>query len=106
MNLREIRSDDNDPALPGMSGHTGRDALVDGSPAAGCPWLNKSVLLTRFSTAAASVSESQFRSLGLPKPSRRVLVQQARDQRLIGKSFFERPLLDRLKILGRNPNVQ
>jgi hypothetical protein len=33
-------------------------------------------------------------------------VQQARYQRLIGKSLLERTLLDRLQILGRNPNVQ
>jgi hypothetical protein len=33
-------------------------------------------------------------------------VQQACDQRLIGKSLLERTLLDRFQILGRNLNLQ
>src|SRR5580704_10769746 len=46
------------------------------------------------------------RLLGLPEPPRRVLVQQTRDKRLIGKSLLERALLDCFKILRRNANVQ
>ena len=38
--------------------------------------------------------------------ARRVLVQQARDQRLIRQALRERPLLDRLQILARQPDVQ
>ena len=33
-------------------------------------------------------------------------MQQARDQRLIRKSFLERTLLDRFQVLGLNPNVE
>src|SRR5207253_5209481 len=36
----------------------------------------------------------------------RVLVQQARDQRLVGQPFRERPLLDRLQVLARQANIQ
>ena len=33
-------------------------------------------------------------------------VQQARDQRLMGQAFRERPLLDRLQVLSRQTNIQ
>src|SRR5260221_14242556 len=56
-------------------------------------------------TAEPTVGIS-VRSLRFPEPPGRVLVQQARDQRLIGKSLLEGALLDRFQILGRNPNVQ
>jgi DinB family protein len=36
----------------------------------------------------------------------RVLVQQARDQRLVRQPFRERALLDRLQVLARQPDVQ
>ena len=38
--------------------------------------------------------------------SGRVLVQQARDQRLIRQALRERPLLNRLQVLARQPDVQ
>ena len=54
---------------------------------------------------AVSPSEA-FRSLRLPESPGGVLVQEARDQRLVGEAFLERSFLDRLQILGRNPNVE
>src|SRR5207247_5446113 len=35
-----------------------------------------------------------------------VLVQQARDECLVGQSFRQRPLLDRLQVLARQSNIQ
>ena len=35
------------------------------------------------------------------EPPRRILVQQARDQRLIGQALGQRALLDRLQVLAR-----
>jgi hypothetical protein len=35
-----------------------------------------------------------------------VLVQQARDQRLVRQAFRQRPLLDRLQVLARQADVQ
>src|SRR5262245_36922994 len=40
------------------------------------------------------------------QPTRRVLVQQAPDQRLVRQAFGERPFLDRLQVLARQPDVQ
>src|SRR6266851_5374879 len=40
------------------------------------------------------------------EPAGCVLVQQARDQRLVGQPFRERPLLDRLQVLARQADVQ
>src|SRR5258706_13445790 len=36
----------------------------------------------------------------------RVLVEEARDQRLVWQSLSQRPLLDRLQVLARQANVQ
>src|SRR5215813_4467334 len=40
------------------------------------------------------------------EPPGRVLVQQARDQRLIRQPLGERPFLNRLQVLARQPDVQ
>jgi hypothetical protein len=40
------------------------------------------------------------------EPPGRVLVQNARDQRLIGQPLGERPLLNRLQVLARQADVQ
>src|SRR6478735_2162321 len=40
------------------------------------------------------------------EPPGRVLVQQARDQRLIRQPLGERPLLNRLQVLARQADVQ
>ena len=45
-------------------------------------------------------------TLKLFETSRRVLVQQARNQRLIRQALGERSLLDRLQVLTREPDVQ
>src|SRR6188472_4213398 len=44
--------------------------------------------------------------LDLFEATGRVLVQQARDQRLVGQSFRQCSLLDCLKVLARQPDVQ
>jgi hypothetical protein len=48
----------------------------------------------------------QGRSSDLFEPPGRVLVQQARDQRLIRQPLCERSLLNRLEVLARQPDVQ
>src|SRR5580765_2301919 len=55
---------------------------------------------------AAASPTAALPSLRRPESPRGVLVQEARDQRLVGEAFLERSLLDRLQILGRNPNVE
>src|SRR6185295_16964014 len=42
----------------------------------------------------------------LLEPSGRVLVQQTRDQGLVRQALRERPFLNRLEVLAREPNVQ
>src|ERR671919_389919 len=42
----------------------------------------------------------------LLEPAGRVLVQEARNQRLIGQAFRERSFLDGLQVLARESNVQ
>src|SRR5450759_1023459 len=59
--------------------------------------------MERCSDAASGISRIR---LGFPEPPGRVLVQQARDQRLIRKPLLERAFLDGFKILRRNANVQ
>ena len=56
-------------------------------------------LLQRWDTHQAAL-------LDFLEPSRRVLVQQARDQRLIRQPFSQRTLLDRFQVLARQPDVQ
>src|SRR4051812_31492545 len=51
-------------------------------------------------------SKRDRRSSDLLEAASRVLVQQARDQRLIRQAFRQRPLLDRLQVLARQANVQ
>jgi hypothetical protein len=47
-----------------------------------------------------------YHRLHLFEPSRRVLVQQARDQRLVRQALRQGSLLDRLQVLARQPDVQ
>src|ERR1700675_3345653 len=52
------------------------------------------------------IGVSAVRCSDLFEATGRVLVQQARDERLIRQAFRQRPLLDRLQGLARQPDVQ
>ena len=47
-----------------------------------------------------------FPQLRFPESPARVFVQEAGNERLVGKSLLERTFLDRFRMLGRNPNAQ
>src|SRR5882762_252389 len=56
--------------------------------------------------ASFPLANRESRSSNFFEPSGRVFVQQARDQRLIRQPLCERPLLNRLQVLARQPDVQ
>src|SRR5437867_9671773 len=56
--------------------------------------------------ASFRLANRESRSSDFFEPPGRVLVQQARDQRLLRQPLGERPLLNRLQVLARQPDVQ